>query len=315
MFGVASLLLASLYLFGQRDIKRMLAYSSVEHMGILAIGVSFGAPDRARRGAAARAGARRREGQRVHGRRGVPVKYGTKQMSPMRDGLRLLPWSGPLFLLAVFALSALPPFGIFRSEFEIVAGGLDSGGYAAAAVLVVLVTVAFFGLAASATGMLLTPRRARAPPRAAGPGGWNRNGARRARHGSRRRGEVPGAGSQAADAGRAQRLDGRPGAGRARGPDPARGAPARRADRPDHPGGAHNWGRAMTVTSTEPTVAALWEALAARVARGERFAGLFAARGDGGVTLSAYVAGPGGIDTPGGAAAARAADATRRSPR
>ena len=44
VFGVASLLLAALYLFGQRDIKRMLAYSSVEHMGILAIGVSFGAP-------------------------------------------------------------------------------------------------------------------------------------------------------------------------------------------------------------------------------------------------------------------------------
>jgi len=85
------------------------------------------------------------------------VKYGTKQMSSMRDGMRLLPWSGPLFLLAVFALSALPPFGIFRSEFEIVAGGLGSGGYAAAAVLVVLVTVAFFGLSASATSMLLTP--------------------------------------------------------------------------------------------------------------------------------------------------------------
>src|ERR1700689_559180 len=43
-FGVASLLLAALYLFGQRDIKRMLAYSSVEHMGILTIGLSFGVP-------------------------------------------------------------------------------------------------------------------------------------------------------------------------------------------------------------------------------------------------------------------------------
>ena len=43
-FGVASLLLAALYLLDQRDLKRLLAYSSVEHMGILAIGVSFGAP-------------------------------------------------------------------------------------------------------------------------------------------------------------------------------------------------------------------------------------------------------------------------------
>jgi hydrogenase-4 component F len=78
-------------------------------------------------------------------------------MPAMRDGLRLLPWSGPLFLLAVFALSALPPSGLFRSEFEIVDGGLSSGSYAAAAVLVILVTVAFFGLATSATSVLLTP--------------------------------------------------------------------------------------------------------------------------------------------------------------
>ena len=44
VFGVASLVLAALYLLDQRDIKRLLAYSSMEHMGILAIGVSFGAP-------------------------------------------------------------------------------------------------------------------------------------------------------------------------------------------------------------------------------------------------------------------------------
>jgi formate hydrogenlyase subunit 5 len=53
----------------------------------------------------------------------------------------------------------------------------------------------------------------------------------------------------------------------------------------------------MTVTSTEPTVAALRETLQARIAAGMRFAGVFAARRDGGITLSAYVAGPDGIDT------------------
>jgi hydrogenase-4 component F len=156
-FGVASLLLASLYVFGQRDVKRLLAYSSVEHMGILAIGVSFGAPAalagvllHVMAHAAAKANA-------FMGAGVFTVKYGTKEVAAMRDGLRLLPWSGPLFLLAVFALSALPPSGIFRSEFQIVAGGLSSGGYAAAAVLVVLVTLAFFGLATAATTMLLTP--------------------------------------------------------------------------------------------------------------------------------------------------------------
>jgi hydrogenase-4 component F len=156
-FGVASLLLAALYVFGQRDIKRLLAYSSVEHMGILAIGVSFGAPV-ALAGvllhvlahAAAKANAFMGAGVFV-------LKFGSKQISAIRGGLDLLPWSGPLFLLAVFALSALPPSGIFRSEFQIVAGGLASGNYAAAAVLIIGVTVAFFGLTTATTSMLFTP--------------------------------------------------------------------------------------------------------------------------------------------------------------
>jgi hydrogenase-4 component F len=157
VFGVASLLLASLYLFGQRDIKRLLAYSSVEHMGILAIGVSFGAP-------VALAGVMLHvlahaaaKGNAFMGAGVFTVKFGSKQISALRGGLDVLPWSGPLFLLAVFALSAMPPSGIFRSEFLIVAGGLDAGNYAAAAALVVLVTVAFFGLTTSATRVLFTP--------------------------------------------------------------------------------------------------------------------------------------------------------------
>jgi hydrogenase-4 component F len=156
-FGVASLLLASLYVFGQRDLKRLLAYSSIEHMGILAIGVSFGAP-------VALAGVMLHvlahaaaKGNAFMGAGVFTVKYGTKQIARMRGALDLLPWSGPLFLLAVFALSALPPSGIFRSEFQIVAGGLASGNDAAAAVLVVLVTVTFFGLTSATTRILLTP--------------------------------------------------------------------------------------------------------------------------------------------------------------
>jgi hydrogenase-4 component F len=163
-FGIASLLLASLYVFGQRDVKRLLAYSSVEHMGILAIGVSFGAP-LALAGVLlhvmAHAAAK---GSAFMGAGTFTVKYRTKRMPAMRDGLRLLPWSGPTFLLAVLALCAFPPFGIFRSEFQIVEGGLGSGSYAAAAVLVVLVTVAFLGLVTSATGMLLTPAPAKPAP-------------------------------------------------------------------------------------------------------------------------------------------------------
>ncbi len=156
-FGVASLLLAALYLFGQRDIKRLLAYSSVEHMGILAIGVSFGAPI-ALAGVLlhvlAHAAAK---GNAFMGAGVIAAKFGTKRISAIRGGLDALPWSGPLFLLAVLALGAMPPFGLFRSEFEIVAGGFAASSHIAAAILIIAVTVAFFGLAASTTPMLMLP--------------------------------------------------------------------------------------------------------------------------------------------------------------
>jgi hydrogenase-4 component F len=160
VFGIASLLLAALYLLDQRDVKRMLAYSSVEHMGILAIGVSFGAPI-ALAGvllhvlahAAAKGNAFMGAGVLVH-------KFGSKRISGISGGLDLLPWSGPLFGIAILALAAMPPFGIFRSEFEIVEGGFGASSNVAAAILIVLVTVAFFGLSVGASRMLVTPRRA-----------------------------------------------------------------------------------------------------------------------------------------------------------
>jgi len=173
VFGVATLALAALYLLDQRDVKRLLAYSSMEHMGILAIGLGFGAPI-ALAGVLlhvlAHAAAK---GNAFMGAGVLARKFGSKSISAITGGLDLLPWSGPLFLMAVLALSAMPPFGIFRSEFEIVAGGFASSGDAAAAVLIVAVTVAFLGLSIATNRMLFTPRAAAAPALTRGePSAW-----------------------------------------------------------------------------------------------------------------------------------------------
>src|SRR5664279_933791 len=146
VFGVLSLLLAALYVLEQYDLKRLLAYSSVEHMGILALGISFGVRIaflgvllHVLAHAAAKGNAFMCAGVLLR-------KFGTKELTLLRGGMNALPWSGPLFLMAIFALSALPPFGLFRSEFEIVAGGLADGRHVASAALVVLVTLAFIGM-------------------------------------------------------------------------------------------------------------------------------------------------------------------------
>ncbi len=157
IFGLASLLLAALYLLSQRDLKRLLAYSSVEHMGILAIGMSFGAPIAivgVLLHVLAHAAAK---GTAFFGAGSVVRKFATKDMTKIRGGVGALPWSGPMLVAAVLALSALPPFGIFRSEFLIVSGGLSDPRDTVAAVLIIFVTLAFFGLSWFTTQTMLTP--------------------------------------------------------------------------------------------------------------------------------------------------------------
>jgi len=164
IFGLASLLLAALYLLSQRDLKRMLAYSSVEHMGILAIGMSFGVPIAVvgvLLHVLAHAAAK---GTAFFGAGSVVRKFATKDMTKIRGGIGALPWSGPMLVAAVLALSAMPPFGIFRSEFLIVSGGLSDPRDTVAAVLVILVTLAFFGLSWSTTQTMLTPEVTAAAP-------------------------------------------------------------------------------------------------------------------------------------------------------
>jgi hydrogenase-4 component F len=163
VFGVASLVLAAFYVLRQRDMKRMLAYSSIEHMGILSIGMSFGVTLavvgvllHVLAHAAGKATA-------FFGAGSVIRKFGTKDMTEVRGGVGALPWSGPMLVAAILALSAFPPFGVFRSEFLIVSGGLSDPRYGVTAVLIVLVTVAFLGLSWSTTRTLLTPGQLAAP--------------------------------------------------------------------------------------------------------------------------------------------------------
>jgi hydrogenase-4 component F len=146
VFGVLSLGLAALFVLRQESYKRLLAYSSIEHMGVIALGIGFGAP-------LAVAGAllhvlnhAATKSLAFFGAGSILRRFDTKQIDRVRGAATVLPWSGPMFFAAALALAGLPLSGIFRSEFQIVSGGLDRGDYAWAALLLVLVNVAFLGV-------------------------------------------------------------------------------------------------------------------------------------------------------------------------
>ncbi len=144
--GLVSLFIAAFFLLQQRDIKRMLAYSSIEHMGIVASGLAFGAPlavigallhtinHAASKSVAFFAAGRLSE------------RYETREIAGIRGGIATLPASGTLFALAGLSLAGLPPFGIFRSEIMILAGGFQSGAWILAVAVTLLLGTAFAGI-------------------------------------------------------------------------------------------------------------------------------------------------------------------------
>lgn len=172
VFGTLSLTVAALYVLRQENYKRLLAYSTIEHMGVIAVGIGFGAP-------IAVAGAllhvinhAAAKGLAFFGSGSILRRYDTKEIERVRGAASVLPWSGPMFLLAALALSAFPVSGIFRSEFQIVSGGFASGAYTWVALLLVLVNLAFFGIVWHTGRMVLTPPRDAGAAVARGETSW-----------------------------------------------------------------------------------------------------------------------------------------------
>ncbi len=156
VFGAISLAAAALFVIRQRNYKRLLAYSSIEHMGIIALGIGFGAP-------LAVAGAllhvlthAAAKGLAFFGAGSLLRGYDTKEVDGITDAVRAMPWTGSMFFAAALALCGLPLSGVFRSEFEIVAGGFARPQYVGVTLLLVGVNLAFFGVVWHAARMVLS---------------------------------------------------------------------------------------------------------------------------------------------------------------
>jgi len=146
LFGLASVLVAAVFLLRQADFKRMLAYSSVEHMGILALGVGlggvgvFGSLLHAVNHSLTKAALFLVAGN-------ILAAYATKSTSDVRGIRRVLPVTGVLWLAGFLAITGSPPFGTFLSEFTILKAALDQHHYAVAVLYLILLGLIFIAMA------------------------------------------------------------------------------------------------------------------------------------------------------------------------
>lgn len=142
ILGVFSLLVGALFIVRQTQIKRLMAYSSVEHMGVLALGFGFGGPLGVAGALYHMLNHSLAKPLLFFGAGNAMQRYGSKRIDDMRDLWQVFPVSGALWLCGAVAITGAPPFGLFLSEFAILRAGW-AGPYlwAAIAMLVLLIVI------------------------------------------------------------------------------------------------------------------------------------------------------------------------------
>ncbi len=145
--GILSILTAAIFILTQKDYKRLLAYSSIEHMGIIAVAMGvftplsvFGALLHMINHSLTKAMLFLASGN-------ILQKYNTKQISEIKAILKLLPISGTVFLLGLFAIAGTPPFSVFASELSIMVSLFTAKKFVVGGALALLLAIIFAGIA------------------------------------------------------------------------------------------------------------------------------------------------------------------------
>src|SRR5271157_82500 len=145
IFGFLSMATAAAFIILQKDYKRLLAYSSIEHMGIIAIGFGLGGPLGIFGALLHMLNHALTKTLMFFGAGNVLLKFKTKSIEEVRGVATLMPLTALLLLVGAFAITGSPPFSIFISELTILMAAIDQGNYIASALYLLLLTAIFAG--------------------------------------------------------------------------------------------------------------------------------------------------------------------------
>jgi hydrogenase-4 component F len=167
VFGLMSIVVAAAFIVVQKDLKRLLAYSSIEHIGIITLGLglggigAFAALFHMFNHSLCKTLAFLSAGQ-------IGRRYGTYRIADIRGTRRAIPLWGLCLLTVLLALIGVAPFAIFVSEFLLVKAALDARAYAALSLFLGGSVVIFVGVLRQAMSMTWgdpPPAAARSPHR------------------------------------------------------------------------------------------------------------------------------------------------------
>ncbi len=137
------MIISCCFILIQKDLKRLLAYSSIEHIGIIAIGLGLGTPWGFLGALLHVFNHAVTKSLMFFGASNMVRAYDTHNLHNIRGVIKVLPYTGTMVLLGMFALTGFPPFSIFISEFLILMGAFNKGAYLIAGIIMLFLVIIF----------------------------------------------------------------------------------------------------------------------------------------------------------------------------
>lgn len=151
--GMLSIVMAAVLIISQRQYKSLLAYSSIEHMGIIAIAMGVFTPAAIMGGLLHVINHSFTKGMLFLCAGNILQKYQTGKISRIKGILKALPISGTAFMIGLLAIAGTPPFSVFASEFNIMAAIFADHKMVVGAIFIVLLGIIFSGIVYCLFGM------------------------------------------------------------------------------------------------------------------------------------------------------------------
>src|SRR5512143_1276523 len=146
IFGLVSVGIAAIFILVQENYKRLLAYSSIEHMGIISLGVGIGGPVGIYGALLHILNHALSKPLMFFASGKIQSRFGTTNIANVNGVMASMPLLGTLTFIGALSLSGTPPFNIFMSEFTVLKAGVDRGLWPVVVLFLIFVVIVFYGV-------------------------------------------------------------------------------------------------------------------------------------------------------------------------
>ncbi len=146
IFGLISLGISAIFILVQDNYKRLLAYSSIEHMGIISLGIGIGGPVGIYGALLHVLNHALAKPLMFFASGKIQSRFGSTNIANVSGVLTSMPLLGTLTFIGMLSLSGTPPFNIFVSEFTVLKAGVDRGLWFVVAFFLFFVAIVFYGV-------------------------------------------------------------------------------------------------------------------------------------------------------------------------